>query len=179
MALKASPQGSGDRIRVGSLVEGARVCLRRLGNHGKWLSIRLIRRIAGTVPSSPLIAITSVALHRRRAEHASPGFPGLRIACRAHARHDGDGVRRRARRRVVSHRRGPWWWEGRSACRHHSYSVETPRQLSHAAVTRSEAYFDVVLGALTGIQTAVGVSVDERGSASLETAAKEVSRRCT
>ena len=53
-------------------------------------------------------------------------------------------------RGVVAGRRGPWWWEGRSACRHHSYSVETPRQLLHAAGERSEAYLDVVLGVLTG-----------------------------
>ena len=84
-----------------------------------------------------------------------------------------------ASRRVVAGRRGPWWWEGRSAFRHHSYSVETPRQLSHAAVTRSEAYFDVVLGALTGIETVIGLSVDERGSASLETNVNVVSRRGT
>ena len=80
----------------------------------------------------------------------SPGLPGLRVACRAHARHDGDGVRQRARRRVGAGRRGAWWWEGRSGCRHHSYSVETPRQLLHAARERSEAYLDVVLGALKG-----------------------------
>ena len=46
-------------------------------------------------------------------------------------------------------------------------------------MTRSEAYFDVVLGALTGIEAVIGVSVDERGSASLEMNVNVVSRRGT
>ena len=51
---------------LASFARGVRVCLRSLGSHRKWLSIRLIRRIAGTVPSSPAIAIPSLVLHRRR-----------------------------------------------------------------------------------------------------------------
>ena len=110
-------QGFGCPIRVAHLVEGVRVCLRRLGDHRKWLSIRLIQRIAGTAKSSPAISVSRLGRHRqrrpqflaprprrprRRAEHDFPGLPGLRFACRTHARHDGeDDEWRRARRRLA------------------------------------------------------------------------------
>ena len=74
--------------------------------------VRILTRYAGL--HQPTKSSATIYQVRRKGDMPSPrtlptrlraplpGFPGLRIACRAHARHDGegDGLRRRATRRV-------------------------------------------------------------------------------